>query len=58
MKDIVWRPSPEVVERARVTDFMRRHGIRDYEELAACLDLIAGGIVSMRLNHLRRVVTF
>jgi acetyl-CoA synthetase len=33
VKDIVWRPSPEVVERARVTDFMRRHDIRDYEDL-------------------------
>src|SRR5438270_286764 len=27
MTDIVWRPAPEAIERARVTRFMRRHGI-------------------------------
>src|SRR5438132_8852018 len=33
VKDIIWTPSPESVDRANVTRFMRRHGIRDYEEL-------------------------
>ena len=33
MNDILWRPPPEVVERANVTRFMRAHGIRDYDEL-------------------------
>ena len=33
MDDILWRPSPEAVERANVTRFMRAHGIRDYDEL-------------------------
>ena len=31
--EIVWRPAPELVERARLTAFMRRHGIHDYAEL-------------------------
>ena len=30
---IVWKPSPEVVERANVTRFMRAHGIDTEEEL-------------------------
>jgi len=33
MPEIVWRPSPEVVERANVTRLMRRHGVREYGEL-------------------------
>ncbi len=33
MRDIVWEPTPETVERARITGFMRKHGIRDYDEL-------------------------
>jgi acetyl-CoA synthetase len=33
MAEIVWRPSPEVLERANVVRFMRRHGIDDYAEL-------------------------
>ena len=33
MSEVIWRPSPEAVERARVTRFMRRHGIADYREL-------------------------
>jgi acetyl-CoA synthetase len=28
--DVVWEPRAEVVERARVTPFMRRHGFDDY----------------------------
>ena len=32
---IVWRPSPEYVERANVTRFMRAHGIGTEEELLA-----------------------
>jgi acetyl-CoA synthetase len=31
--EIVWRPSPEVLERANVVRLMRRHGIDDYREL-------------------------
>jgi acetyl-CoA synthetase len=31
--EILWRPGPEAVERARVTRFMRAHGIRDCDEL-------------------------
>ncbi len=33
MSDVLWRPAPEAVERANVTRFMRRHGIRDYDDL-------------------------
>ncbi|MBI4564229.1 MAG: AMP-binding protein [Planctomycetes bacterium] len=33
MNDLIWTPSPETIERANVTRFMRRHGIRDYDEL-------------------------
>ena len=31
----VWNPTPDVVERANVTRFMRRHGIADHRELVA-----------------------
>jgi acetyl-CoA synthetase len=31
--DILWRPAPEIVERANVTRFMRRHGIGGVDEL-------------------------
>ena len=31
--EIVWRPSPEHVERANLTAFMREHGIKDFDEL-------------------------
>jgi len=31
--EIVWRPSPEVLERANVVRLMRRHGIADYSDL-------------------------
>jgi len=33
VSEVVWRPSRETVERARISRFMRRHGIRDYDEL-------------------------
>jgi acetyl-CoA synthetase len=33
--EIVWRPSPEVLQRANVVRLMRRHGIDDYRELVA-----------------------
>src|SRR6476660_7598134 len=31
--DLIWSPTPEVVEQARVTAFMREHGIDDWHEL-------------------------
>ena len=31
----MWSPSPEYIERANVTRFMRAHGIATYEELVA-----------------------
>ena len=31
--EIVWRPTPEIVERAHLTAFMRQHGIGDFEAL-------------------------
>jgi acetyl-CoA synthetase len=33
MSEVVWRPSPEYVERANVTRFMRAHGIGSYDDL-------------------------
>jgi len=33
VNDVIWTPSPEVVDRANVTRFMRRHSIGSYEEL-------------------------
>ena len=33
VSDIVWSPTPEYVERANVTRFMRGHGIDTYEDL-------------------------
>jgi acetyl-CoA synthetase len=31
--DVMWEPSPEVVERSRLKQFMKRHGIDTFEEL-------------------------
>ena len=33
MAEVIWRPAPEVVERANVTRLMRRHGIASYRDL-------------------------
>ena len=33
MSDIIWRPTPEIIEHASVTRLMRRHGIADYGAL-------------------------
>jgi acetyl-CoA synthetase len=40
MAEVVWRPSPDVVERANVSRLMRRHGVADYQELVSrsCAD--------------------
>ena len=32
MAEVIWEPSPEVLERANVVRFMRRHGFDDYRE--------------------------
>jgi acetyl-CoA synthetase len=31
--EIVWKPTPEIVEASNLTRFMRIHGIRDFDEL-------------------------
>ncbi|GAB4505046.1 MAG: AMP-binding protein [Anaerolineales bacterium] len=31
--EIVWRPTPEYIENANITRFMRLHGIQDFDEL-------------------------
>ncbi len=31
--EIVWRPGPEYIEKAHLTEFMRRHGIASFQEL-------------------------
>ena len=31
--DVIWEPSPEVLERSRLKQFMNRHGIETFEEL-------------------------
>lgn len=33
--EIIWRPDAQTVERANLTDFMRRHGLKDFNELMA-----------------------
>ncbi|MBV8881090.1 MAG: AMP-binding protein [Planctomycetaceae bacterium] len=33
MKDVIWTPTPDIIDRANVTRFMKRHGIPDYETL-------------------------
>jgi acetyl-CoA synthetase len=33
MEEIVWRPSEDLVERANITRFMRKHGIADHDDL-------------------------
>ncbi|MBI2092522.1 MAG: AMP-binding protein [Deltaproteobacteria bacterium] len=33
MSDVVWRPTAEYAERANITRFMHKHGIKDYDEL-------------------------
>jgi acetyl-CoA synthetase len=35
VNDVVWTPSPDYVERANVTRFMRAHGIETYDDLIA-----------------------
>jgi acetyl-CoA synthetase len=35
VSEVVWTPSPEYVERANVTRFMRAHGIGTYDDLIA-----------------------
>ena len=32
-RDIIWRPTPERIERARITKFMRQHGLASLDEL-------------------------
>lgn len=31
--EVVWRPTPELIERSRLTAFMRQHGLKDYAAL-------------------------
>ena len=31
--DVVWKPTPDVIERARLTQFMRRHQIDGFDAL-------------------------
>ena len=31
--DVIWEPSPEVVEQSRLKRFMDRHGIETFDEL-------------------------
>jgi len=31
--DVVWEPTPEYIERANLTRFMRQHGISDFDEM-------------------------
>ncbi|TMC77165.1 MAG: AMP-dependent synthetase, partial [Chloroflexi bacterium] len=31
--DVIWEPTPEVVERSRLKRFMDRHGIETFDEL-------------------------
>ena len=31
--DIVWKPTPDYIEHANLTRFMRQHGIKDFDEL-------------------------
>ena len=33
MSEIVWKPTEDYIENANITRFMRKHDIRDYEEL-------------------------
>ena len=32
-QSIIWRPTPEYIENANLTQFMSQHGIADYDEL-------------------------
>ena len=33
MSDVIWRPTPEHLQRSNVARFMARHGIGSYDEL-------------------------
>ena len=37
---IVWRPTPEVIERSRIGRFMRAHGIATLDDLQRICDAI------------------
>ena len=33
MKDIIWEPSKQIIKKANITRFMKKHHIKDYDEL-------------------------
>ena len=33
MSEVVWKPYGDYIEKANITRFMRKHGIKDYDEL-------------------------
>jgi acetyl-CoA synthetase len=52
MHNLSWTPSPEVIEQARVTAFMREHGIDDWHELHARAEDDIGWFWDAVVKHL------
>ncbi|HEX6386252.1 MAG TPA: AMP-binding protein [Anaerolineae bacterium] len=50
--DIVWRPTPEYVERSHLKRFMDRHGIKSYDELMARSTTDVAWFTDAILNYL------
>jgi len=50
--DIVWRPTPEYVERSHLKRFMDRHGIASYDELMARSTADVAWFTDAILNYL------
>ncbi|MBP6015308.1 MAG: AMP-binding protein [Candidatus Promineofilum sp.] len=50
--EIVWRPTPDYIERSHLTRFMRLHGIADYDELQARSTADVAWFTEAVLNYL------
>ncbi len=50
--EIAWRPSPETIEQANLTTFMRQHKIQDYAELMHRSTTDVGWFTDAVLKHL------
>lgn len=50
--EVVWRPTPEYIESAHLTQFMRRHNLRSFDELMRRSTEDVGWFTAAVLEHL------
>ena len=53
--DVIWEPSPEVIERSRLKRFMDRHGIETFDELQG-LDIPAPVLQKVLVGNGQRLL--